>query len=112
MRVGFLVDIVLPALMLCWAALLLYSAVAGDTGYRALSALNASIDARAAEVDALRARREALEKRADLLSSKSLDADLVDERVRVVLGFSREGDVVVSRSDLDRLLEADDANSQ
>lgn len=57
------------------------------------------------EVDLLRARREALEKRADLLNSKSLDPDLVDERIRSILGYSREGDIVITRQELDRALK-------
>ena len=57
-----------------------------------------------AELNELHARRLELEKRADLLNSSSLDPDLLDERIRAVLGYSREGDVVISRRELDRLL--------
>lgn len=106
LRARFLFEIVLPALIVCWAAVMVYSAVASDTGYRALSSLEAELLDKTAEVDALRARRQALEKQADLLNSKSLDPDLVEERIRSVLGYSREGDVVISRRELDRLLEA------
>lgn len=104
LRSRFLFEIVAPSLLLCWAAVLIYSAVAGDNGYRALAALETELEAKRVEIDALRTRRLALEKRADQLSSKSLDPDLADERIRAVLGYSRPGDVVVSREDLARAL--------
>jgi cell division protein FtsB len=62
-------------------------------------------EVKAQSLDELQARRAELEKRADLLNSKSLDPDLLDERIRSILGYSREGDVVISRRELDRLLE-------
>ncbi len=102
----FLVEIVFPALVLCWTAVLVYSAVAGSTGYRALSSLEAAVEEKTGEVDALKARRAALEKRADLLNSGSLDPDMVDERIRAVLGYSREGDVVIPRREAETLLRA------
>lgn len=112
MRVGFFTDIVLPALMLCWAALLGYGAIAGASGYRALAALDAERAEQEAALEVLREHRLALEKRADLLSSKSLDGDIVDERVRQILGYSEDGDVIVSRAELDRLLEHQAKNAK
>lgn len=103
----FLAEIVFPALVLCWAAVLIYSAVVGDSGYRALAALEAELEEKAVEADELKSRREALAQRADLLNSKSLDPDLVDERIRAVLGYSREGDVVIPRGELDTLMRAE-----
>jgi len=96
----FLFGVVVPALMMCWAATIIYSAVAGNAGYGALTRLEADVEAKAEEVDALRTRRETLQQRADQLNSKSLDPDLVDERIRAVLGYSAEGDVVISRKTL------------
>ena len=109
LNVRFLVEIVFPALVLCWAAALIYSAVAGPTGYRALSALETALEEEAEAVDGLKARRAALAKRADLLNSKSLDPDLVDERIRAVLGYSRDGDVIIPRREADELLRAEPA---
>jgi len=106
LRTRFLFEIVAPALILSWAATLIYSAAFGETGYGALAALNVEREEKQAAFDALQARRMALEKRADLLSSKSLDPDLVDERIRSVLGYSRKGDVVVSREEIARALKA------
>ncbi len=100
----FILSVVLPSLLVCWAATIIYSAVAGRSGYAALAHLEAEVETKTTEVDLLTARREALQQRADQLNSKSLDPDLVDERIRSVLGYSREGDVVVSRQALDDAL--------
>ena len=105
LRTRFLLDIAFPALVMCLTAILVYSAVVSDTGYRALASLRKDAAEKAQALDELHARRLELEKRADLLNSKSLDPDLLDERIRSILGYSREGDVVISRRELDRLLE-------
>lgn len=112
LRTRFLFDVFFPTLMLCWAAVLIYSAIASDTGYRALASVNRDVDTLSAEVDALRARRMALEKRADLLNPKSLDPDLIDERIRGVLGYSREGDVVAPMRELELLLDEPPAKTK
>ena len=104
MRASFLLEIVLPVLLLCWAAALAYSAALSDTGYSALATLEEKVAQESAAYETLRDRRIALERRADLLSSRSLDPDLVDERIRMLLGYSKEGDIVIPRRELDRLL--------
>lgn len=105
-RVRFLIDVVAPALILCWAAIFIYSAAAGQSGFGALSTLNRDVEAKTEMVDALRARRIALEKNADQLASKSLDPDLAEERIRKILGYVREGDIVVTAQELDEALGA------
>ncbi len=100
----FLISIVAPSLLLCWAATIIYSAIAGDMGYQALASLETEVEEKAAEVDALRERRMALQHRAGQLNSKSLDPDLIDEQIRSVLGYTREGDIVIPRRVLDKAL--------
>jgi cell division protein FtsB len=103
-RLGsFARDVIVPALFACWIAYLAYGAFAGAAGFRVLRDLNIELDARRAEVAELEARRAALEKRADLLNPKSLDPDMIDERIRAVLGFAREGDIVIPKSEFERL---------
>jgi cell division protein FtsB len=104
LRSKFIFDVLAPAFILCWAAILVYSAVFSDTGYRALAAFEAEAETLTKEVNLLRARRDVLQKRAILLNSKSLDPDLIDERIRSVLGYSREGDISISRRELDRVV--------
>ncbi len=112
LRSRFFVDVIAPALCVCWAAVFIYSAIAGEAGYGTLAELQVELQEKSAEVEALRARREALEKRANLLNSKSLDPDLVDERVRSVLGFSAEGDIIIPRDEISRLIDAADTPKQ
>ncbi|MEO1251162.1 MAG: septum formation initiator family protein [Pseudomonadota bacterium] len=108
-RWRLLIDVAAPALIMCWAAIYMYNAAAGDTGFGALSALERDVSLKAEEIDDLRARRQSLEQRADQLSSRSLDADFAEERIRAILGYAREGDVVISREELDALIEAQTA---
>ena len=45
--------------------------------------------------DAVAAQRDELENRVARLSSASLDPDLLDERVRAMLNYSRQDEVVI-----------------
>lgn len=101
----FFWDVVAPALLACWVAYLGYGAIAGAAGYRVLTELKSEAAAKRAELDKIRARRLSLEKHADLLNPKSLDPDMLDERVRAVLGYVEPGDIVVPKSELDRMLD-------
>ncbi|MEQ1930852.1 MAG: septum formation initiator family protein [Parvularculaceae bacterium] len=104
-RIGaFARDVALPALFACWIVYLAYGAVAGAASYRTLRDLHEEVALRKAELAGIVARHEALQKRAELLNPKSLDPDMIDERVRAVLGYARAGDIVLPRSEIDRLL--------
>ncbi|MFZ5618351.1 MAG: FtsB family cell division protein [Pseudomonadota bacterium] len=98
------VDVIAPALFTCWIAYFAYDAMVGATGYRVLSALEAEEAAKAAEVAALTAERRRLEQIAAQLNPKSLDPDMVDEKIRSVLGYVAPGDVVVPRDQLEEIL--------
>lgn len=101
---GFARDVLAPALVACWIAYIAYGAVAGAAGFRVLSKLETELAAKRADLAEVEARRSALEHRADLLNPKSLDRDMVEDRVRSVLGYARAGDIVVPRSEVERLL--------
>lgn len=103
--VKLIVDVVLPALAVCWAFVLALDMVAGPSGLRALREARAEVGAKRAEVAALAARREALERTANQLNRRSLDPDMLDEKLRSVLGYAAEGDIVIPRDELERLLE-------
>lgn len=103
---GIARDVVVPALFACWIAWLAYGAFAGAAGFRVLTDLQKRLIEQRSEVAELQARRAALAKRADLLNPKSLDPDMIDERIRAVLGYARDGDIVVPRSEIERLTAA------
>ena len=100
----FVRDVAAPALFACWIVYLGYGAVAGAASYRTLKELKADIAVRRIELDEISIRRAALKKHAELLNARSLDADMIDERARAVLGYAREGDIVLPRSEVERLL--------
>ncbi len=98
-------QVVAPALAVCFAIFIAYDAVAGPTGFRTLRDVRAELSLKRAEVEALAARRAALERTADQLNRRSLDPDLLDEKIRSVLGYAAEGDIVIPRDELERMLE-------
>ncbi len=104
-----LLDVIAPAFFICWAAYLAYDAVVGATGYRALRGLEAEVAVRTAEVERLTAERRRLQIVAAQLNPKSLDPDMVEEKIRSVLGYVAEGDVVIPRDQLEEVLREAEA---
>ena len=64
------------------------NAYTGDHGLRAKQDLDAQITQLTDELAALRAERANWERRVALLQSQSIDADMLDERVRALLNYS------------------------
>lgn len=99
-----LVDVAAPAFFMCGIVYFGYGAALGATGYKTLQALRVEVEQKSAEVDALAEKRRRLEIVARQLNPKSLDPDLVDEKIRTVLGYVDENDVVVPRDQLEEIL--------
>lgn len=100
------IDVIAPAFFTCWIGYLIYDAVVGATGVRALWALQAEVDAKASEVASLAAERRRLEIVAAQLNPRSLDPDMAVEKIRTVLGYVEEGELVISRDQLDEILNS------
>lgn len=96
-----------PLFVAAYIAYLTYGAIAGAAGFSALQRLKVEEAALKAEVDAITNRREAMQKQADLLNPHSLDPELMEERIRAVLGYARKGDIVIPRAEIDRVLRAE-----
>ena len=105
----FLFDVVIPAFLVCWIAGESYAAAAGPQSFRALRGLEAEAGALRETVIALETRRAALERHARQLHPRSLDPDLVEEKIRSVLGYAAEGDVIIPADEVRRLVEQADA---
>lgn len=91
-RLGSAMMPLLTVLMLAYFG---YHALEGDHGMKAwlrLTAEKAQLSETAADV---RARREAIENKVALLKPDNLDPDLLAERVREMLGFSHENEVIL-----------------
>ncbi len=103
--VKLIFDVILPALAVCWTFVLALDMVAGPSGLRALAEARADVSARRAELAEIAARREALERTANQLNRRSLDPDMLDEKLRSVLGYAAQGEIVIPRDELERHLE-------
>lgn len=101
----FIVNVASPALCISATLYLSYGAFFGASGFRALIETRREISAEEMEVRALRDRRERLAHAAGLLKPQALDPDMVEEKIRSVLGYAAEGELIVPRDELDRLIE-------
>ena len=88
-------QVVVPVLGIALLAYFAYHAIQGDRGLFAWLALNQQLKQAHALSDAADAERAELENRVERLSSASLDPDLLDERVRAMLNYARQDEVVI-----------------
>ncbi len=102
----FVLDVVAPAVLMSWTLYFVYDAVIGATGYRVLRTLEAEAEVKSMEVAALTAERRRLEIVAEQLNPRSLDPDMADEKIRTVLGYVEEGDLVIPRDQLEEILKS------
>jgi len=79
-------------------AYFLLHAVQGDRGLLTWVQLRQQIAVAEADLRASQLRRDGWEKRISLLSSKGMDRDMLDERVRIVTGFARSDEIVIPYS--------------
>jgi cell division protein FtsB len=88
-------QVVIPLLGACLTAYFVYHAIHGDRGIYAWLRINQELKAASAEAEALQTERQALERRITLLSSTSLDLDMLEERARVMLNFAHPDDLII-----------------
>jgi cell division protein FtsB len=86
---------VLPVFCVSLIGYFAYHLIQGDRGLIALSRLSKDIDKLETDVSVAKADRTEIEQRTKLLRSQSIDADMLDERARAELGFSRPDEVVI-----------------
>ena len=67
----------------------------GDRGYFALKGINARIEQAQADYDLIHDQRMKLENRVKLLRPGSLDLDMLDERARAVLGYTKPDEKII-----------------
>lgn len=85
----------LPALGACVLAYFAYHTVQGDRGLLALMRLSNEAEKAQLALDRLRGERLALEHRVSLLDKRSLDLDMLEERLRLDLQKLRENEIVI-----------------
>ncbi len=104
MRMRFLLGMTIPFLIIMFLLNTLHGLVLSDTGYRALSGLEQTHQSKVAQLNILSEKRQWMEERAALLQSENIDPDMIDERVRDVLGYAGPHDIVISRKDLRQMV--------
>lgn len=90
-----------PAIFASILVYFAYHSVQGERGIAAWLEMRTESHSLQIELSELRHERKELEKRVALLRPESLDPDLLDERARAVLGFSRPDELTVFQ-DMDR----------
>ena len=83
--------------LLCFALVVYfaYHVIQGDRGLLAWLKLNNEIASASAYNETLISERRVLENVTQRLRPESLDADLLEERARIVLGFVRADEIVI-----------------
>jgi len=72
-----------------------FHAVSGERGLFALFKETRRYEQITAELTAIRSKRENLEKKVKMMSSSSLDLDMLDEQARTTLGLAGKDEVVL-----------------
>ena len=81
-----------------WTTLILYityHALQGERGLIAFWQLQGQVSNAKQIQQALKTNKQRLQNRVYLLSPKSLDSDMLEERVRIMLGFSRPNETII-----------------
>jgi cell division protein FtsB len=86
---------VLPAMTVAFLSYFGYHCIHGDYGLRATEKFEQQRLVREKELADLVAKREHLEKEVALLSDGSLDKDMLDEKARYQLNYSRADEIVI-----------------
>ncbi|TCS64196.1 FtsB family cell division protein [Varunaivibrio sulfuroxidans] len=88
-------HIIGPVLGVCMVAYFGYHIVQGDRGYFALRKLQKEVAAAKVAYAQVHGERLALAHRVKLLSPGTLDPDMLDERVRLMLNYGRADEKVI-----------------
>lgn len=86
---------ILPAALVLWIAYFGYHVVQGDRGLAAYARLEQDLVRAQTQYREARAVRQRLEDRVALLNPAHIDADMLDERARIVLGVAHRDEVVI-----------------
>lgn len=76
-------------------AYLLYHTVQGDRGWFAMLRLQREVGEAEKTLAVLKEESDTIEKRSDLLRPEHIDPDMLDEKARALLNFSRPNEIVI-----------------
>lgn len=92
-------DVIGPVLGFCIVGYFAYHSVEGDRGLTAFVRLSERIAEARTQLAELRSEREAIERRVRLLRTDNLDPDMLDERARQILNYSRPDEIIIFERD-------------
>lgn len=84
-----------PLLTVCLLAYFIYHFISGDHGLLAFRTLTQELNMSSASLEQQEVERQALEQNVHMLSNTSLDPDLLDERIRVMLNHAHDNEIVI-----------------
>lgn len=73
----------------------LYHSFQGNRSYLKLVSLESQIEAVSAEFDATKSERIALERKVTMLRPGSINADFLEERARLILGYKAPEELII-----------------
>jgi len=88
-------QILLTILGLCIVAYFIYHTIEGDRGWFALVRMKHEVAEAKLTLEKLKTEREDLQHSTQLLQSKGMDPDLLDEKSRELLNYSKPNDIVI-----------------
>lgn len=88
-------HIVGPVLGICAVLYFAFHAIKGDRGVLALRQLSQRVEIARLEYDKIKSTRMDLESKVHLLHPDNLDADMLDERARVMLNYGHEDEIII-----------------
>src|SRR5271170_1561794 len=91
-------DVVGPILGFCVVGYFIYHSIEGDRGLMAYLRLTERLADARAQLEEVQGERQGLERRVKLLRSDNLDPDMLDERARRVLNYSRPDEIIIPDS--------------
>ena len=88
-------HIIGPIIGVCLIVYFLYHAVQGDRGLIAFWQLSKQVTQAENTHSVLNQKRAALKNRVSLLNPNSLNSDMIDERARFILGYTKTDEIVI-----------------
>jgi cell division protein FtsB len=91
-------SLIAPIVAACLVSYFAYYTIDGARGLKAMTKLQGDIAVSETRLDVLQTQSAAIEKQVAHLRSNNLDTDLLDERARAVLNFTRPNDLIIRQT--------------
>ena len=88
-------QLIAPIVAACLVSYFAYYTIDGPRGLKTMTKVQSDIAVSETRLDLLQTQSAALEKQVTRLRASSLDPDLLDERARAVLNFTKPNDLII-----------------